>query len=64
VTTSPSTGWSNACARAFFDQHGGSVVTYHFLEVNPAGEWGWLERDLDLPIADAIARALVDGANE
>jgi glutathione synthase/RimK-type ligase-like ATP-grasp enzyme len=37
---------------------------YHFLEVNPAGEWGWLERDLDLPIADAIARALVDGANE
>ncbi len=31
----------------------------YFLEVNPAGEWGWLQRDLDLPIADAIARELV-----
>lgn len=30
-----------------------------FLEVNPAGEWGMLERDLGLPIADAIARALL-----
>ncbi|MET0649167.1 MAG: MvdC family ATP-grasp ribosomal peptide maturase [Pyrinomonadaceae bacterium] len=30
-----------------------------FLEVNPAGEWGMLERDLNLPIADAIARALL-----
>ena len=35
-----------------------------FLEVNPAGEWGMLERDLGLPIADAIARALLlPGAN-
>jgi hypothetical protein len=33
--------------------------TWWFLEVNPAGEWGWLTRDLSLPIADAIARALV-----
>lgn len=32
--------------------------TYHFLEVNPAGEWGMLERDLELPIADAIAEEL------
>jgi MvdC family ATP-grasp ribosomal peptide maturase len=32
---------------------------YVFLEVNPAGEWGMLERDLNLPIADAIARALI-----
>lgn len=31
------------------------------LEVNPAGEWGWLERDLDLPIADAIGEWLVHG---
>ncbi len=31
------------------------------LEVNPAGEWGWLERDLDLPISEAIARWLVHG---
>jgi glutathione synthase/RimK-type ligase-like ATP-grasp enzyme len=32
--------------------------SYQFLEVNPAGEWGMLERDLDLPIADAIAEEL------
>jgi glutathione synthase/RimK-type ligase-like ATP-grasp enzyme len=31
---------------------------HHFLEVNPVGEWGMLERDLGLPIADAIAEAL------
>jgi len=30
-----------------------------FLEVNPAGEWGMLERDLELPIAAALADALV-----
>lgn len=30
-----------------------------FLEVNPAGEWGMLERDLGLPIAEAIADALL-----
>lgn len=29
-----------------------------FLEVNPAGEYGWLERDLGLPISDAIAGEL------
>jgi glutathione synthase/RimK-type ligase-like ATP-grasp enzyme len=29
-----------------------------FLELNPVGEWGMLERDLDLPIADAIAEEL------
>jgi MvdC family ATP-grasp ribosomal peptide maturase len=32
---------------------------YVFLEVNPVGEWGMLERDLDLPIASAIADALI-----
>jgi MvdC family ATP-grasp ribosomal peptide maturase len=32
---------------------------YVFLEVNPGGEWGMLERDLGLPIADAIAHALL-----
>ena len=31
---------------------------YVFLEVNPSGEWGMLERDLELPISDAIAKAL------
>ncbi len=30
-----------------------------FLEVNPLGEWGMLERDLDLPIASAVADALL-----
>jgi glutathione synthase/RimK-type ligase-like ATP-grasp enzyme len=30
-----------------------------FLEVNPAGEWGMLERDLDLPISRAIADELL-----
>ncbi|WP_299456213.1 MvdC family ATP-grasp ribosomal peptide maturase [uncultured Microscilla sp.] len=31
---------------------------YVFLEVNPLGEWGMLERDLDLPISKAIANTL------
>ncbi len=31
---------------------------YVFLELNPGGEWGWLERDLDLPISGAIADCL------
>src|SRR5262249_20344958 len=30
-----------------------------FLELNPVGEWGMLERDLGLPISDAIAAALL-----
>ncbi len=30
-----------------------------FLEVNPGGEWGMLERDLGLPIAESIAGALL-----
>ena len=32
---------------------------YVFLEVNPGGEWGMLERDLGLPISEAIADALL-----
>jgi MvdC family ATP-grasp ribosomal peptide maturase len=32
---------------------------YVFLEVNPSGEWGMLERDLGFPIAEAIASALL-----
>jgi glutathione synthase/RimK-type ligase-like ATP-grasp enzyme len=31
---------------------------YVFLEVNPGGEWGMLEHELDLPIAAAFAEAL------
>ncbi|MFN0006438.1 MAG: MvdC/MvdD family ATP grasp protein [Planctomycetota bacterium] len=30
-----------------------------FLEVNPVGEWGMLERDLGLPISEAIAEELL-----
>jgi MvdC family ATP-grasp ribosomal peptide maturase len=33
---------------------------YVFLEVNPAGEWGMLERDLDYPIAKTIAKSLIE----
>jgi glutathione synthase/RimK-type ligase-like ATP-grasp enzyme len=32
-----------------------------FLEVNPGGEWGMLERELGLPIAAALAEALLVG---
>lgn len=32
---------------------------YVFLEVNPIGEWGMLQRDLDYKISDAIADALI-----
>lgn len=33
-----------------------------FLEVNACGEWGMLQRDLGLPIADALAEALLTDA--
>jgi len=33
---------------------------YVFLEVNPGGEWGMLERDLSLPISETIADALLE----
>ncbi|MGL5872969.1 MAG: MvdC family ATP-grasp ribosomal peptide maturase [Xenococcaceae cyanobacterium] len=32
---------------------------YVFLELNPTGEWGMLEKDLEYPIASAIADALI-----
>ncbi|MCH8242864.1 MAG: hypothetical protein IH897_09665 [Planctomycetes bacterium] len=35
-----------------------------FLEINPAGEWGMLERDLKLPISEAIADALLIEGDE
>ncbi len=34
------------------------VGVEHFLEINPAGEWGFLERDCGLPIANALADLL------
>ncbi len=30
---------------------------YIFLEINPAGEWAWLENDLGLPISDSFIKA-------
>jgi MvdC family ATP-grasp ribosomal peptide maturase len=35
-----------------------------FLEVNPSGEWGMLERDLGLPIAEAISEELLKGRSQ
>jgi len=31
-----------------------------FLELNPSGQWGWIERALDLPIADTILDRLAN----
>lgn len=33
---------------------------YIFLEVNPAGEWVWLERELELEISNKIIKALLE----
>lgn len=33
--------------------------TYHFLEVNPAGQWLWMEEILGLNISETIANALI-----
>lgn len=37
---------------------------YLFLEVNPTGEWGMLERDLNLPISEAIANLMISKIND
>lgn len=34
---------------------------YFFLEINPNGEWGWLQKTCELPIAEALADALTGG---
>jgi len=31
---------------------------YWFLEINPAGQWAWLEQVADVPISDALIRCL------
>jgi hypothetical protein len=31
-----------------------------FLEINPSGQWGWIERALGLPITDSILDALLE----
>ena len=35
---------------------------YVFLEVNPNGQWAWIEDFTGLPISDAIAELLMQGA--
>ena len=37
---------------------------HFFLEVNPGGEWGMLERDLGFPISEALADALLQPAGD
>jgi glutathione synthase/RimK-type ligase-like ATP-grasp enzyme len=37
----------------------GTDGKYYFLEVNPVGEWGMLEKFLHLPISEAIAQHLI-----
>jgi glutathione synthase/RimK-type ligase-like ATP-grasp enzyme len=35
-----------------------SLGSYWFLELNPNGEWGWLQKKIGLPIAEAIVTEL------
>lgn len=36
---------------------------YYFIEVNPTGEWGWLESANFMPISSEIVNALIKGDN-
>ncbi len=49
-------GLNYGAADLLVDAHG----THHFLEMNPAGEWGWMEKACGLPIAAALAEVLVE----
>lgn len=35
---------------------------YIFLEVNPAGQWGWIEKLTGMPITDALTDMLIRGS--
>ncbi|MDQ1097018.1 MULTISPECIES: MvdC/MvdD family ATP grasp protein [Chryseobacterium] len=41
----------------------GKDGNYYFLEVNPQGEWGMLQKELDFPIAETIADYLIKRIN-
>jgi MvdC family ATP-grasp ribosomal peptide maturase len=41
----------------------GKDGAYYFLEVNPQGEWGMLQKDLGFPIAERIADNLINRIN-
>jgi glutathione synthase/RimK-type ligase-like ATP-grasp enzyme len=34
---------------------------FYFLEINPNGEWGWLQKEANLPIAEALVDSLMEG---
>lgn len=34
---------------------------YYFVDLNPNGEWGWIEKETGLPIAAAVAELLAEG---
>jgi glutathione synthase/RimK-type ligase-like ATP-grasp enzyme len=36
----------------------------YFLEINPTGEWAWLQAGLEFRIADALARSLARGTSD
>jgi len=44
---------------AAFDLIWNGEDRYMFLEVNPSGQWGWIDRHLDLGISETIAAHLV-----
>ncbi|GAA3265879.1 ATP-grasp ribosomal peptide maturase [Streptomyces lavendulae] len=44
-----------------FDLAADRAGTYWFLELNPNGQWGWLEENTGLPMAAALADLLTQG---
>jgi glutathione synthase/RimK-type ligase-like ATP-grasp enzyme len=38
-----------------------SFDKFYFLEINPNGEWAWLQKEAGLPIAETIVDYLVNG---
>lgn len=34
---------------------------FYFLEINPNGEWGWLQKEANFPIAEALTNMLIEG---
>lgn len=38
-----------------------AVGRYYFLECNPNGQWGWLQDETGLPMAEAFAKYLAEG---
>ncbi len=37
---------------------------YYFIEINPSGEWGWLQKQLDLPVAKSIVNVFAKNMAE